>query len=63
MVAGTHRAVSGGITVSTFNGREYFFVEVETTTGFANERESCVASVADSSVHSCGVRARLVGYG
>ena len=34
---------------NTFNGREYFFVEVYDNDGFANEREICVASVADSS--------------
>ena len=33
---------------STFNGRD-FFVEVYDNDGFANEREICVASVADSS--------------
>ena len=34
---------------SVFNGREYFTVEVYDNDGFANEREICVASVADSS--------------
>ena len=34
---------------SIFNGREYFLVEVYDNDGFANEREICVASVADSS--------------
>ena len=34
---------------STFNGREYFLVEVYDNDGFVNEREICVASVADSS--------------